>query len=108
MENEALTYLLVLIIILIALAIYAVQRGKKSIYYAALYFVTVAEETFGSRTGRIKFAQVMAELKRRFPILSLFIRQKVFEETIETALEVMKRILQEKAKAEETEEDSAK
>lgn len=53
-------YIILLAIILIAVIIYVIKKGKKGIYAAALYLVTVAEEEWGSKTGQIKFAEVLS------------------------------------------------
>ena len=80
-------------IITIILVIYAIKRGKKGLYSAALYLVTVAEEEWGSNTGKIKFAQVISTIKKTFPIISLFIREEELKKIIEDALDEMKSIL---------------
>lgn len=92
MRNELSMYLLIAVIIIVAIMVHMVNNGKKSIYQAALYLVTVAEETFGSKTGKIKFAQVITGIKKSFPVVSLFIKQKDLELIIENALAEMKGI----------------
>ena len=88
--------LIVFIIIILAVILYVVKKGQKGIYSAALYLVSVAEEEWGSQTGKIKFAEVMAAIKAQFPIISLFLREETIEKIIESALEEMKLILENK------------
>lgn len=89
-------YAILLAIILIAIIVYVVKKGKKGLYAAALYLVTVAEEEWGSKTGQIKFAEVLSEIKKTYPIISLFIREEKLKQIIEDSLTEMKRILAEK------------
>lgn len=90
------------VIILIAVAIYVIKKGKKGIYATALYLVTVAEEEWGSNTGKIKFAEVISTIKKTYPIISLFIKEDKLKDIIEEALLEMKQILARK-QAEENE-----
>lgn len=89
-------YIILLAIILIAVIIYVIKKGKKGIYAAALYLVTVAEEEWGSKTGQIKFAEVLSYIKKTYPILTLFIREDTLKKIIEDSLAEMKHILDEK------------
>lgn len=93
-------YIIILAVILIAVMIYAFKKGKTGLYAAALYLVTVAEEEWGSKTGQIKFAEVLANIKKTYPIISLFIRESKLKQIIEDALSEMKRILAEKQEEE--------
>lgn len=86
-------YIVVLIIILIAIAIYAFKRGKSGLYASALYLVSVAEEEWGSKTGQIKFAEVLSNIKKTYPIISLFIKEEKLKQIIENALMEMKKVL---------------
>ena len=67
-------YIILLVIILIAVIIHVIKKDKNGLYAAALYLVTVAEEEWGSKTGQIKFAEVLSYIKKTYPILTLFIR----------------------------------
>lgn len=97
------TYIIVFAIILIAVAVYVFKKGKTGLYAAALYLVTVAEDEWGSNTGQIKFAQVLASIKKSYPIISLFIREEKLKQIIEESLTQMKTILASKqAKENET------
>lgn len=93
-------YVLLLIIIAVCVAVYVIMKGKKGIYEAALYLVTVAEEEWGSKTGQIKFAEVISKIKAQHPILSMILREETLKKIIEDALIEMKRILAEKQAAE--------
>lgn len=95
-------YILVLAVILIAVAVYVFKKGKAGLYSAALYLVAVAEEEWGSKTGKIKFAKVITTLKKTYPIISLFIRENKLEELIEKALVDLKVILGKKQSEEDT------
>lgn len=89
-------YIILLAIILIAVIIYVIKKGKNGLYAAALYLVTVAEEEWGSKTGQIKFAEVLSYIKKTYPILTLFIREDTLKKIIEDSLTEMKRILAKK------------
>lgn len=89
-------YIILLAIILIAVIIYVIKKGKNGLYAAALYLVTVAEEEWGSKTGQIKFAEVLSSIKKTYPILTLFIREDTIKAIIEDSLTEMKRILAKK------------
>lgn len=89
-------YITLLTIILIAVIIYVIKKGKNGLYAAALYLVTVAEEEWGSKTGQIKFAEVLSSIKKTYPILTLFIREDTIKAIIEDSLTEMKRVLAKK------------
>lgn len=89
-------YIILLAIILIAVIIYVIKKSKNGLYAAALYLVTVAEEEWGSKTGQIKFAEVLSYIKKTYPILTLFIREDTLKKIIEDSLAEMKHILFEK------------
>jgi len=113
--NEVLNWLLensvTILIVIVAVAglVFAIINNKEGLLYkAALYAVSVAEETWGSKTGQIKFAEVYTYLKTQFPIITFFISEKALKTLIEDALTEMKRILAEaevaKQKKEQIEE----
>ena len=93
-------YIIMFAIILIAIMIYVFKKGKAGLYATALYLVTVAEEEWGSKTGQIKFAEVLANIKKTYPIISLFITESKLKQIIEDALTQMKHILAEKQEKE--------
>ena len=90
------TDIIIFVIILIALTVYAYKKGKAGLLAATLYLVSVAEEEWGSKTGKIKFAEVLSTLKKTYPVISLLIREKDLEKIIEDALKEMKEILSSK------------
>jgi len=89
-------YVILLAVIIACVVVYVVAKGKKGIYEAALYLVTVAEEEWGSKTGQIKFAEVISTIKAQHPILSMIIREETLKKIIEDALMEMKTILAKK------------
>ena len=97
--NEFVTnnpHIIVFAVILIAVMVYVIKKGKVGLYKAALYLVTVAEEEWGNKTGQIKFAEVISTIKKTYPIISLFIREEKLKKIIEDALVEMKAILAQK------------
>lgn len=98
--------IIIFIIILIAIIMYAINKGKSGLYAAALYLVSVAEDEWGSDTGKIKFAQVLSTIKKTYPIISLFIKEAKLTQIIEDALIEMKRILAQKQAKEEKSNNS--
>lgn len=91
----------VLVVIIAALIVFVVTKRKGLLYKAALYAVSVAEEEWGSKTGRIKFAEVYTYLKTQFPILTMFLPEQKLTDIIENALSELKKILASKVEAEE-------
>lgn len=85
------------IIIIIALMIYIYKNKKDLLYKAALYAVSVAEEEWGSGTGKIKFAEVYTYISKQFPLFTLFFTEKQLTSIIEEALVEMKNVLKTKA-----------
>ena len=96
-------YIILAVIIITALIVNAFIKGKKGIYETALYLVTVAEEEWGSKTGQIKFAQVISTIRMQYPIISIFLREETIKKIIEDALKEMKLIFQKKENLEFTE-----
>lgn len=94
-------HIILLITIIVAVIVYVVTKGKKGIYEAALYLVSVAEEEWGSKTGQIKFAEVISTIKAEYPIISLFLREETLKRIIEDALAEMKVILENKKRLED-------
>ncbi len=85
------------IVIVIALIVLLYRNKKDLLYTTALYGVAKAEETWGSDTGKIKFAEVYTYLKNQYPIITLFFTQVQLSNIIETALLQLKEILASKA-----------
>lgn len=88
-------------VIVIALLVYAFINRKGLLHKAALYAVSVAEEEWGSGTGKIKFAEVYTYIKKEFPILTLFFTEAQLTIIIEDALSELKNILASNTKKEE-------
>ena len=86
----------IIVIIVIALIFFVYNRRKDILRKAALYFVTIAEETWGSQTGQIKFNEVYMRLKDTYPILTFFLSEKQLSTIIENALVELKVILMNK------------
>ena len=91
----------IIAVIVIALVVYIYLNRKDLLYKAALYAVSVAEEEWGSNTGRIKFAEVYGYLRERFPLFTLFFSEKQLTNIIENALVELKKILATKAEKEQ-------
>lgn len=90
-------------VIIICVGITILRNRKGLLVKAALYAVTKAEETWGSNTGRIKFAEVYTYLNKQYPIVTFFFTEDQISEIIEDALEQMKAILATKASKEDKE-----
>jgi type III secretory pathway component EscV len=93
----------VILVILIALTVFIVTSKKAQLKAAALYLVSVAENEWGSKTGQLKYDQVYAALKKELPIVTIFLSQNLMKTIIEAALVRLKKILADKAAAEEKE-----
>jgi hypothetical protein len=83
----------IFVVIIIALAFYIYCNRRDLIQKAALYAVSVAEEEWGSGTGRIKFAEVYTYIKKEFPLFTLFFTETQLTLIIEDALDELKEIL---------------
>lgn len=85
--------IITLVIAAIAAVIYAVFRGNKTVVMKMLYsLVTEAEKNFGSGTGSLKLASVIAEVYPKLPaVIKLFITEETIEKWIEEALEAAKK-----------------
>ena len=91
-------------IIIIALIFYLYRYRKGILKKVALYAVAKAEDTWGSNTGRIKFAEAYTYIKKNYPIITFFVSEKQLSNIIEEALTSLKDILSTKASIEEKEE----
>lgn len=100
--NENSATIFIWFTILASVICYIRSNGSEKILYkAALYLVSLAEEEWGSGTGKIKFAEVYIQLKKEYPLLTLFVSEKTLTDLIENALTEMKKILKEKQEKEE-------
>lgn len=91
----------VTLVIVIALVVYIYLNKKDLLFKVALYAVAKAEDTWGSDTGRIKFAEVYTYIKKEFPLLTLFFTEAQLTVVIEDALVELKKILASKVAKEE-------
>lgn len=83
---------ILLIVAAVAVVVFAVFRGNKSIIMRMLYnLVTDAERTFGSGTGEQKLASVVERIYPRLPfIIKLFVTDKMLVRWVENALKAAK------------------
>lgn len=81
-------------LILIIGAIIGIIKGKKNIKRWLFYAVTEAEKALGSKTGKLKLAQVFANFVSIFPIFSKFVTFATFSKWVDIALAEMKEYLQ--------------
>jgi nucleotide-binding universal stress UspA family protein len=99
LENS---FTIVIVLIFVVSMIFVMMQNKEDLLHkAALHAVSVAEKTWGSKTGQIKFAEVYTTLKTQFPIITLFMPEQQLKDLIENALADMKKILQNKQKEEQ-------
>lgn len=84
------------LIFIIIITIYIIRYKEDVIKKAALYAVTNAEVAWGSKNGRIKFAEVYTYIKKKFPIMCIFITETELTNIIEDALRYFKELLEEK------------
>lgn len=93
---------LVIVLILVLFAVYAVLRFLKltpqqqlsKVKTALLYMVTEAEKELKSKTGRVKRSMVWEWLVERFPVISLFITEEKYDELLDQALAEFKAMLE--------------
>ena len=90
-----------LIITVVAVVVYFLLNGKRSVIEFLLQAVIMAEKDLGSGTGKIKLSVVYGNFIEKYPIFSKIIPFPVFSAWVDAVLEDMKDILlkNEKAKA---------
>jgi hypothetical protein len=90
-----------LIITVVAVVVYFLLNGKRSVVEFLLQAVVMAEKDLGSGTGKIKLSVVYGNFIEKYPIFSKIIPFPVFSAWVDAVLEDMKDILSknEKAKA---------
>lgn len=90
-----------LIVTVLAVAVYFLLNGKRSVVEFLLQAVFMAEKDLGSGTGKIKLSVVYGNFIEKYPIFSKIIPFPVFSAWVDAVLEDMKDILSknEKAKA---------
>ena len=86
-------------LVLVAVIVFLLVRGKREIVYKILYsLVNEAEKLYGSGTGKLKFAYVMEKAYALLPaVIKVVLTYKTFEKWIENAVAKMKEDLAEKA-----------
>lgn len=88
-----------LIVTVLAVAVYFLLNGKRSVIAFLLKAVFMAEKDWGSGTGRIKLSEVYGNFIEKYPILSKIIPFPVFSAWVDVVLEDMKDILSKNKKA---------
>lgn len=95
-------YLVVILVVLAIVAVFALLavKGKKQIIYKMLcVLVDEAENQYGDKTGKLKFAYVLENIYTMLPaVFKVFITYSTLERWIEKALVEMKEYWEEQAK----------
>jgi len=94
--------LFVIVLILVMLTVYAILRFLKltpgqqlaKVKGALLYMITEAEKELKSKTGRVKRSMVWEWIVERFPVISLFITEEMYDKMLDQALEEFKHMLE--------------
>lgn len=83
---------ILLIAAAVAVIVYAIFKGNKSVVMRMLYsLVTEAERIYGNGTGSLKLAAVIHEVYPNLPaVIKLFITEKTLAKWIEDALAAAK------------------
>ena len=100
METQTIV-IAVAVVIIIALLVLVYQNRKDVLQKAALEAVARAQQAWGSNAGKLKFAEVYAYLKTKYPVVTFFISQTQMANLIERALEELKKLIETKAKKNE-------
>lgn len=89
------------VILFLLLIVYLIKRGAtKQVNEILFYLVTEAEATFGSGTGELKYAAVVAWLYEKLPtIIKILFTEKQIDNLIENAVSRMKEYLATNEKA---------
>lgn len=89
-----------LIITVVAVVVYFLLNGKRSVIEFLLQAVVMAEKDLGGGgTGKIKLSVVYGNFIEKYPILSKIIPFPVFSAWVDVVLEDMKDILSKNKKA---------
>lgn len=88
-----------LIITVVAVIVYFLLNGKRSVMAFLLQAVIMAEKDWGSDTGRIKLSEVYGNFIEKYPIFSKIIPFSVFSAWVDAVLEDMRDILLKNEKA---------
>ena len=94
-QNIVLVVVVAIIVVSVGVLVWNNKKGLLA--RAALYAVSKAEDTWGSDTGRIKFAEVYTYLSKQYPLVTFFFTENQLTQIIEDALAEMKKILASKA-----------
>lgn len=91
---------ILLVLAVAALVVFFAVKGKKQIIYKMLcMLIDEAENMYGSKTGKLKFAYVLENIYTMLPaIFRMFITYSTLERWIENALVEMKEYWEEQAK----------
>ncbi len=84
-----------LLVVIIGIVGYVLLSGKKSIKDWLLYAVFMAEQEWGSGTGKLKLRTVYDMFVARYPIISKVLPFSVFSLWVDEALKEMRKILYE-------------
>lgn len=86
-----------IIVILIGLSVlgFLWYIGKKELVFKVVYgLVCKAEKLFGSGTGELKYAYVVAEIYKRLPfIVTIFLTRRQLDSYIESSVQKLKEFL---------------
>ena len=88
-----------LIITVLAVVVYFLLNGKRSVMEFLLQAVIMAERDLGSGTGKIKLSVVYGNFIEKYPIFSKIIPFPVFSAWVDAVLEDMMDILSNNKKA---------
>ena len=69
------------------------QKREKIILEFLVEAVHLAEEKFGSKTGRVKLAYVYQKFVEKHKVLGILIPKKVFDELVDKALKEVEKTL---------------
>lgn len=83
-----------LIIVVLAVIVYFIMSGKKSVMKWLLFAVTMAEQEMGSGTGKIKLAQVYQDFVTAYPFFSKIVPFAVFSAWVDAVLDEMRHLLE--------------
>ena len=83
-----------LIIVVLAVIVYFIMSGKKSVMKWLLFAVTMAEREMKSGTGRIKLVTCYEWFVQRYPLFSKIVPFAVFSAWVDAVLDEMRHLLE--------------
>lgn len=86
-----------LIVALIFVFFFFLYSGKQSVMKWLLYAVSMAEEEFGSGTGKLKLLQCYSSFVAIYPIFSKVIPFSIFSKWVDIVLVEMREMLEKNA-----------